>query len=1216
MKKCLLICLFLLVMPIAAFGAGAYIDGDKGYILSDTNLFEDPFFENHAKEQNPQWYVGTNTSASWNGKIPNPVTGENLIPLKGSVYIAEKETSRLFYYGSEGGKSLLSEGITSSARCFWNGSDSLLAFVRIEAGKEYYFSFEGGFASGKSPNVRFGIINSATYCSASGNVDLEEAALSAGELQKYESVVKGDGDYFMFNVYNLNRSEKTAFTGFTLYEATACDRETAENIAKIGEYITDYAPSAVEITDSDGFIHPGITMTKQDLDRMQSHVRKGDEPWISAFMDFASLAKSNKSPRIHYGDGSDEHDYVNVAYNDYMIGRLIRTDSDTCFAQTIMWYITGDDVYRENAMYILRQWSKMQSLQTMNDEQLYFGTAIYKLAFSAEILRYTPYNKTEELMWTDADTVAFTHLLELTYDKYNRWWHFMNQHGINNTAFMASAIFRSDNEDFAAAVERTTVNSLYDNPRNGSILSVIREVSYRGQTNLQHCEMGRDQGHAYGDIGALSVCAMTAQRQNAKVDPVTGELTDGKNGVSVFEFADNRLLFGANYISKYNFGIDVPFLPVEVGEKASAMWYYSINNTNRGLLYPNIGILYNFYKYELGWDMSDPRIEYVAKAYECMLPEGESQDFLGNSTLLFSGEAAFGTVKPEIAQYSQDTDVLKQFETNTREILSGTAEIKDDGETAYLSFEGSGTASFVPKDFYPAYGSILLRVRTTAPARIEVRNSEMAEDAFAVFDFSSTNGKWITAVELMNERSFWQRMTFFTVETEGTVEMDWIEFSENTSLPSAVPQYSRTYFDENRAYMYSGGQYVMAVDADAPFTVQSTMQLAEFTDYLVIRPNAGGTQKIYISMNMGDAVRYVCEEVFVFTVTQELIAQTAVNHKLGGDYTQGSMLRFNLAAEKLLAIESKTSSEFVDAANELHKADLMNNYAFLPHEKSVEPILWYDFTSVVNGKAADKSPWGNDAEVHGSAIAGGEAVLSDSAYLSLPEGMLTSSEEASVFVRFTPQSERANVFLWCIGNSSDSGYMFFNPSRPNGKARSAVTLSSYNGETAAETNALPVNTEQTALVTLGGGWLTLYVNGRLAGRTQCGITADMLGDTVQSYIGRSPYVNDGYFEGTVSDFRIYNRVLSAEEARSLNEEETNEAKLRLVDFVRDNSFYTYAVRTEADGTVYAALYADDGTLLDVCAGESGTLKGENAHHVKIFLWDEMNPVGMIYKSIE
>ena len=42
------------------------------------------------------------------------------------------------------------------------------------------------------------------------------------------------------------------------------------------------------------------------------------------------------------------------------VGTRANTDSETAFMQAIMWYITGDETYRANAMDIIRKYSAIQ----------------------------------------------------------------------------------------------------------------------------------------------------------------------------------------------------------------------------------------------------------------------------------------------------------------------------------------------------------------------------------------------------------------------------------------------------------------------------------------------------------------------------------------------------------------------------------------------------------------------------------------------------------------------------------------------------------------------------------------------------------------------------------------------------------------------------------------------------------------------------------------
>ena len=64
------------------------------------------------------------------------------------------------------------------------------------------------------------------------------------------------------------------------------------------------------------------------------------------------------------------------------------------------------------------------------------------------------------------------------------------------------------------------------------------------------------------------------------------------------------------------------------------------------------------------------------------------------------------------------------------------------------------------------------------------------------------------------------------------------------------------------------------------------------------------------------------------------------------------------------------------------------------------------------------------------------------------------------------------------------------------------------------------------------GELTLYVNGKKAGRTtHCMMPQNL--PTVANWLGRSRYASDPMFKGWMDDFRIYNRCLSDKEIQAL-----------------------------------------------------------------------------------
>jgi hypothetical protein len=430
--------------------------------------------------------------------------------------------------------------------------------------------------------------------------------------------------------------------------------------ARVDAMLTTFVPNVTESKTATATVpltHPGVGVTKGLLDNMRDRVRAGEEPWASAFVNFSAIGSSQTAPLIR--NTGDNPDYINIpgggqGTSGYYVIRNMAQDAHTAWAQTIMWYVTGNEVYRQNAMKLLRAWSQVQSIGNIYDEQIRVSLAVYQFSYAAEILRSSPSN-TSAYDWTGDDTSAFVSYLNIMKSKYNRWWHFMNQHGMCVMATMGSAIFRNDGNDYALAVQRATTNpelgTNYDfsdpaNPqiRNGSILAQIREVTKDVSTgatvpaNIQVVEMGRDQAHPYVGIGALSAVAMTSYLQGTKVDPVLGTISGASNGVNLFRFLNHRLLFGVNYLTKYNLGFDVTYIPNYTNQSVTGQIAYAPTTADRGTIHNTLGILYNYYKYfERRSDMdTNESTRYLSQAFNKIYPEGDDQDFAGHGVLLYT----------------------------------------------------------------------------------------------------------------------------------------------------------------------------------------------------------------------------------------------------------------------------------------------------------------------------------------------------------------------------------------------------------------------------------------------------------------------------------------------------------------------------------------------------------------------------------------------------
>jgi hypothetical protein len=123
--------------------------------------------------------------------------------------------------------------------------------------------------------------------------------------------------------------------------------------------------------------------------------------------------------------------------------------------------------------------------------------------------------------------------------------------------------------------------------------------------------------------------------------------------------------------------------------------------------------------------------------------------------------------------------------------------------------------------------------------------------------------------------------------------------------------------------------------------------------------------------------------------------------------------------------------------------------------------------------------------------------------------------------------------IFDFGNNM-SVYMFLTPSSGAGTLRFGITTSSNPGESMVQAPAaLPSGWHHVA-VTIDGDTkeMKLYLDGQLVGSSATARLPEDLGSTMQNWLGRSQWP-DPYFNGSLDDFRIYNRALSEAEVRYL-----------------------------------------------------------------------------------
>ncbi|MBQ6796151.1 MAG: RICIN domain-containing protein [Clostridia bacterium] len=699
---------------------------------------------------------------------------ENTLFTPGTEYIAPpskfKELDENYYYAIKCDEGYLTSDLTKTAKTP-SGEDAQWALTNIE--NEYYIvtnrlTGKNLNIAGHNTNVGANVITYAPGTSGNEQFSFEETAFGTvitSRINKNLLTYENNGLYMTKKV-NFWRVEK-------LSERPALEKKGFDASA----YLTDYTPAITEEVDfRTGFIHPGILITKENITLMQRNIREGKEPWASSFEKLATASISSPTVRIYAYDSNADTTSLKTE------ARLknMRMDSRSVVNQALMYVITGNEVYRENTMTILRMWSRLRDVYvTLGSDRIDHGEIGFKMAFAAELMKYSS-TQNPDLVWTDHDNSEFCEMLETIQPKHDSWWYWMNQHGICNMATIANAIFQNDMELYKLAVQRTTTNPEnggtidYTRGSGGAITQIFRIVDFdasNGDTTtptLVHAEMGRDQGHAYGCLGSLALCAQMLHTQNTKVDPVTGKYSEKEDAVNLFQFADERLLQAASYIGKYNLGYDVMHPTIDVGSL-----YNDINDTNRGLMYPAFGILYNYYKYEEKVDMSLEKYRYLKEAHEYNLPEGFINDFyIGFSDMLFApSDADYPFIEKE-----GDSSTTWQVENFTA-VNSGNAE-KCDGY-AKITLNGKAQIALTNGHYPPSVrNNVILKVKTTSDVNVTIQNEHTVNAPFVMGIIPDTNGEWKEiSFPVLPQGVFRQRIFFLTFAGEGTIDVDYMKFT-------------------------------------------------------------------------------------------------------------------------------------------------------------------------------------------------------------------------------------------------------------------------------------------------------------------------------------------------------------------------------------------------------------------------------------------------------
>ena len=153
-------------------------------------------------------------------------------------------------------------------------------------------------------------------------------------------------------------------------------------------------------------------------------------------------------------------------------------------------------------------------------------------------------------------------------------------------------------------------------------------------------------------------------------------------------------------------------------------------------------------------------------------------------------------------------------------------------------------------------------------------------------------------------------------------------------------------------------------------------------------------------------------------------------------------------------------------------------------------------------------------------------------FVTLPANIAGGLTDATFAARVRWDGGAAYQRIFDFGVAGGAQYLALIPTSNTGTLQFAILASGGTTQRLSGPSALPVGEWTHVAVTLIGTTGTLYVNG--AAVATVSITVDP-GAITQSacYLGKSQFAVDPLFNGTIDEFRIYNRGLSAAEVAAL-----------------------------------------------------------------------------------
>jgi hypothetical protein len=565
-------------------------------------------------------------------------------------------------------------------------------------------------------------------------------------------------------------------------------------------------------TNQNGFIHPGIGLTREMLESARAQVLAGREPWSSGFKRLAANPNSSKTVSCRNQSQADPARPDLDAFDSKSVEGRLRQDSDKAWRQALMYYFTGDMAYRSNAMKILRVWSGMNPdrFRAYSEVYIHASYPVRNLIQAAELLRYTT-SPDAELEWSARDTERFSTNFVIPavrgfFDD-NGW--FMNQCGYAMAAAMAGDIFISNQTNYQKRVQWFTVNPTAPNKGwSFSVQDLARLVVLNSATGeklpqpqVQLVEMGRDQAHAGDDLEIFNTIVRMMNAQGTRVDPASGAVSVAGDAVGPYEFLNDRILSAADYFSRYMLGYDTLWVPVayDISAKGEVRGIYprAADNYRGRIREHDFWDAYYYYTCRKGIDVAR-KAPYYDEAFRKRIVSSDYEwVFIPKEA---AGEAA------RVAPWVQEPEVVNVVERSTS--LSSNGTVIREGDEVFLRViptEAGARLALLSCDTRSR--TISLRVRTTGMAALKMAGFARP------WRLPNTRGEWRCASYTMERFEHFGDIVFCRVLGDSQTAVDMSQLLREPGGNMTAPRFSSR--DETlRRTAYVGAPVALDLSAE------------------------------------------------------------------------------------------------------------------------------------------------------------------------------------------------------------------------------------------------------------------------------------------------------------------------------------------------------------------------------------------------------------------